>query len=63
MAHLNVLLLHLVRELEGTLVPHVAHGRLQWVESTARTKLLRGGDHAHVNILLVCSLQLLLLLL
>ena len=62
MAHLNVLLLHLVRKLEGALGPHVAHGRLQWVETT-RPELLAGGDHAHIDVLLMGSLELLLLLL
>jgi hypothetical protein len=68
MAHLDILLLlllllHLVRELEAALGPHVAHAGLQWVEITARAKLLPGGNHAHIDILLMGSLELLLLLL
>lgn len=63
MAHLDVRLLHLVGELEGTLVTHVAHGRLEGVESTSRAELLSRRYHAHVDILLMGSLQLLLLLL
>ena len=64
MAHLNILLLlHLVRELEAALGPHIAHGGLQWVEVTTRAELLPGRDHAHIDVLLVGSLELLLLLL
>lgn len=63
MAHLDVRLLHLVGELEGTLVTHVAHGRLEGVEPTPRAELLSRRYHAHVDVLLMGSLQLLLLLL
>ena len=63
MAHLNILLLHLVWELEGALVPHIGHVGLQRVEATARAKLLPRWDHAHVDVLLMRGLELLLLLL
>lgn len=63
MAHLDIRLLHLVGELEGTLVTHVAHGRLERVEATSGAKLLGRRYHAHVDVLLMSSLQLLLLLL
>lgn len=49
------LLLHLVRELEGSLGSQVSQGGLQWVEC-ARAKLLGRGDHPHIDILLMGSL-------
>lgn len=58
-----LLLLHLARELEAALGPHVAHGGLEWVEVTPRAELLPRGDHSHIDVLLMGSLELLLLLL
>lgn len=62
MAHGDGLLLHLVRELKGSLGSQVSQCRLQWVKC-ARAKLLGRGNHPHVDILLMGSLELLLLLL
>lgn len=55
------MLRHLAGELEGILA-HGAHG-LQRIESSPVGKRLAGGDHAHVDVLLVRRLDLLLLLL
>lgn len=52
---------NLVREREGIL-RQVAHG-LQRIERVARADVLARGEHSHVHILLVSSLDLLLLLL
>ena len=58
-----MLLLKLVRELELSLWRHVRHLLLQRIESTGRRQMLSWRDHSHIDILLVCSLYLLLLLL
>jgi hypothetical protein len=57
----HVLLPYLVRELEARLLD-VPHG-LQRIELSAGMHRLAGRHHAHVDILLVSSLDLLLLLL
>lgn len=57
----KVLLMPGLGELEGGL-PHVAHG-LQRIEGSIMCHGLAGGNHAHVDVLLVGSLDLLLLLL
>lgn len=62
-AHGGILLLwKLVGELEARLRRHVGHSRLERVEAALGTKLPR-RHHAHVHVLLLCSLELLLLLL
>jgi hypothetical protein len=55
---LLLLLLHLIGELKGVLL----HLWLYGVAAT-RCEVLGRRDHAHVDILLMCSLNLLLLLL
>lgn len=55
------LLLHLVGELKASLRRQVLHLRLERV--VAGSEMLGRRDHAHVYILLMCSLNLLLLLL
>ena len=62
MCHGLLLLLHLIRELESLLGIHVTHGGLQGVECAASAQLLGMGDHSHIDILLMGSLELLLLL-
>ena len=52
----------LVGELKARLRRHIGHSRLERVETALGTKLPR-RHHAHVHILLLCSLELLLLLL
>jgi hypothetical protein len=58
-----MLLLKLVRELELSRWRHVRHLLLQRIESIGRRQMLGWRDHSHIDILLVCSLYLLLLLL
>lgn len=55
------LLRQLIGKLESCLGGHVGHG-LKRVEVAARAELAR-WHHAHVHVLLLCSLKLLLLLL
>jgi len=55
------LLRELIGKLEASLGRHVGHG-LKGVEVTARSELAR-WHHAHIHVLLLCSLKLLLLLL
>lgn len=57
------MLLKLIGELELRLRRHIRHLRLQGGESTGRREMLSRREHSHIDVLLVCSLYLLLLLL
>ena len=60
-ADVDILLRHGRGELEGGLGRHARDILLEGVEATSHG--LVGGHHAHVEVLLLCSLDLLLLLL
>jgi hypothetical protein len=60
----HVLLLRLlVGELEASLWRHIGHRWLQGIEGSSGRHALVLGYHAHVGVLLLCSLEVLLLLL